>query len=84
MATETNRTGLSTFGRAFWRATLDRAVKTAAQVPLTTWVAGDVVMNVFSMDWTKVAGLALGGFIVSVLTSIASAPVGPVDSPSTI
>lgn len=74
----------STFGRAFWRAALDRAIKTAAQVPLTTWVAGDVVMDVFQMDWSKVAGLALGGFLVSILTSISSAPIGPVDSPSTI
>jgi hypothetical protein len=72
------------YHRAFWVEALERAVKTAAQVPLTVWVAGDVVMDVFQTDWSQVAGLALGGFLFSILTSIVSAPVGPQGTPSTV
>ncbi len=72
------------YHRGFWVEAFERATKTAAQVPLTTWVAGDVVMNALEMDWTKVLGLAFGGFIFSILTSVASANVGPSDTPSVV
>lgn len=68
----------------FWAETFERAVKTAIQMPLGAWVGGDMVMNVFEMDWSKVLGLAITGFILSVATSIVSAPVGPTDTPSTV
>lgn len=80
----TDVTGSSVFGRAFWRAALDRAVKTAAQAVVGLWAIGDGVFDAFQMDGAKAVGVALGGFALSVVTSIASAPVGPVDSPSTI
>ena len=63
---------------AFWKATAERALKTAAQAPLTAWLVGDVALSAWSVDWKDAAGLALGGALVSVLTSVASAPVnGP-------
>ena len=70
--------------RVFWVCAFERAIKTAAQVPLTTWVAGDVVMDALDMDWSKVLGLSVGGFLFSILTSIASANIGPSDTPSVV
>ena len=72
---------LSTYGRNFWRQALERAVKTAAQA-----VAGgfllDQPFNLFQLDAGRAAGVALGGFLLSVITSIATAPIGPGDNPS--
>jgi r1t holin len=82
--TESTRTGYSTFGRAFWRATIDRALKTAAQALIGVWGLGDGVFDILQVDVKGAIGLAVGGFVLSVLTSIVSAPIGPVDSPSMI
>lgn len=73
----------------FWRETLERAVKTAAQVPLTTWGVGEAgasmgLIDSFGLDWIGVASLALGGAIVSVLTSLATLEIGEKQSPSAI
>ncbi len=59
---------------AFWKATGERAVKTAAQVVLT--LVGADLVNAFSLPWTEVAGVGLGAALVSVLTSLASSQVG--------
>lgn len=68
----------------FLREALERAIKSAAQAPLTIWVVGDVALNAFEMDWNLGLGVAAGGFVLSLLTSIASIPVGASDSPSAI
>lgn len=58
----------------FWKAAIERAVKSAAQGVLWTWVVGDKIASLMTFDW-EVAGWAAGGmFLFSVLTSIASAP----------
>lgn len=57
---------------AFWRAAVDRAVRTAAQAALLT-IGADLV-NVVQVDWAGVAGFAGGGFVLSVLTSLAATP----------
>lgn len=63
---------------AFWKAATERAVKTAAQAPLTAWLVGDVAINALEIDWKTAGGLAAGGAIVSLLTSLASLGVnGP-------
>jgi hypothetical protein len=66
------------FDKAFWIATLERALKTAAQFGLfalgtTVWTdVGDVVST------SKAVGVSvLFGAAMSVLTSIASSQVGP-------
>lgn len=61
------------WSRKFWRATGERALKTAAQVVVA--FAGADVVNAFSVDYGRAAGLALGAAGLSVLTSIMSAPV---------
>lgn len=61
---------------AFWKAALERAVKTAAQAPLTAWLVGDAALNAFELDWETAGGLAAGGAVVSLLTSLASLTTG--------
>lgn len=74
---------MSNYGRparlaSYYSFTLDaleRAVKTAAQTAVVT--LGAEALDVFSVDWLQVAGMAAGGAVLSVLTSVASAPLGP-------
>ena len=68
------------FTKAFWLAALERAVKTAAQSALL--VLGAEQINALNADWADVAGFALGGAVLSVLTSVASNSVGGHDGPS--
>jgi hypothetical protein len=65
--------------QSFWKAAAERALRTVAQVLLTTWVAKDA-LNVLEIDWLQSFGLAGGAALVSVLMSLA--PVGPGGSPS--
>lgn len=51
------------------RNLLDRATKTAAQAAVLA-IGADAV-NILTVDWSDVAGLAGGGFILSALTSVA-------------
>ena len=74
--------------RTFWTATAERAVKTLAQALLAALTvgqaAGAVGVDVLSVDWATAASLAVGAALLSVLTSVASGPVGPADSPSLV
>lgn len=68
--------------RLFWRETVERAVKTAAQ-SATAAIGQDVLgFDVFAADWSNVAGFAAGGFVLSIITSIGSRNLGPVKSSS--
>lgn len=71
-----------TYGRNFWRQAAERAVKTAAQA-IGLVLVGDGV-NVLTLDWRVVVGSALTGFVLSVVTSVATAPVGEPDDPSAV
>lgn len=53
----------------FWKAAIERAVKSAAQVAILT--IGADSFNVVTMDWAEVAGFSGGGLVLSLLTSIA-------------
>jgi hypothetical protein len=68
----------------FWREALERAVKTAAQFVIGAWGIGDGIFNALEMDWSLAAGAALGGAVLSILTSLASLSIGAEDSPSGI
>jgi hypothetical protein len=56
----------------FWRAALERAIKSTAQF-VALAITGDVVFNVFVADWGNLAGVAGGAFVISILTSLGSA-----------
>lgn len=62
------------FTRAFWLETLDRAVKSAAQAVILFWGAGEL-FDVFTVEWQNTLGFFLGGALLSVLTSVASAGI---------
>jgi hypothetical protein len=64
------------FTRAFLVASLERAVKTAAQSALLVFGADQI--NALHANWVDVGGFAAGGFVLSLLTSIASSGVGGV------
>jgi Putative lactococcus lactis phage r1t holin len=69
----------------FWKAAGERAIKSAAQGALLMLAMSDSgVLNLFDLDVGPVVGGALGGALLSLLTSIASAalPIGPDNSPS--
>lgn len=73
---------LRTYGRNFWRQAAERALKTAAQA-IGLVLVGDGA-NVLSLDWGVVVSSALTGFVLSIVTSIATAPAGPADDPSMV
>jgi hypothetical protein len=60
------------FTLTFWKATAERAVKTAAEVVLAVYFVGDVALNALEADWLNMGGIALGGAVGSVLFSLAS------------
>lgn len=55
--------------RNFWKATAERGISTAAQSALLVFGADQV--NVIHADWPVIAGFAAGGFVLTVLKSLA-------------
>jgi hypothetical protein len=71
----------TTYGRRFWRDASERALKTAAQAAVLAGAA--LATNVLDLNtWTALFSAAAGGAVLSLFTSIASAPVGEPDSAS--
>jgi hypothetical protein len=70
------------FTRAFWKNVVERAVKTGAQFVLVG--VGGNLTDVWSVDWRVVAGAAGAGVFLSVVSSLASVPFGPSQSPSVV
>lgn len=66
----------------FWKQAAERAIKTAAQAALAFFVVGETAFD--QIQWQVVAGGAAVAAIASILTSLASAPFGPEDSPSVV
>lgn len=58
---------------SFWKATAERAIKSAAQGILWTWAVGDEVASLLAFNWETAAYAAGGMAVFSVLTSIVSA-----------
>jgi hypothetical protein len=67
----------------FWRGALERAVKTFAQtlIALITAVEG---FDLFSAEWPEILAAAGTAAVLSILTSIASLPVGEPNSASAL
>ena len=63
------------FDLFFWRDSAERATKTAAQAVLLAIGAAEG-FNLFALDWRNIAGVAIGGFVLSILTSLVSSPFG--------
>jgi hypothetical protein len=67
--------------KVFWRDTFERAIKTAVQSVLLA-IAGATGADLFTLDWQTIGIAALGGAVLSVITSVGSLPFGPAGSPS--
>lgn len=70
------------FTRTFWNRTSELAVRSAAQSALLA--IGADTLDAFTLDWVNVAGFALGGACLSVLTSLAGSLVGDPDRPTVV
>lgn len=68
------------FDKRFWIATLERAVKTAAQAGVI--YIGAAQVSAWNFDWLGLLGYAIMGFVLSVLTSLVSANFGKNPGPS--
>lgn len=60
---------------AFWTGAVDRALKSFAQALLLLWGA-DQGFNILSVNIPSAFGIAAGAAVLSLLTSLASAPSG--------
>lgn len=60
--------------KRFAADTCERAVKTVAQTAVALLGAGAI--NVLELDWVSLCSVSAGAGLVSVLTSIASRPIG--------
>lgn len=58
----------------FWAAAAERALKTFAQTIVA--LIGANLVSVTDLDWAQFIGIGGTAAIVSVLTSVASAPLG--------
>lgn len=74
-----------TYGRSFWRQAWERALKTAAQTAVLAIGADatNYLPGVVNRPGILLGALG-GGFLLSVLTSVATAPVGPEGTPSAV
>lgn len=59
----------------FWKDAVERSIKTGAQTILSIVVVGDGILNAFTLDYSQIAGVGIGGVMFSLLTSIASSAV---------
>ena len=62
------------FSKEFWAATLERAIKTAAQAALASGILQ--VANVWDIDWVQFGWFVLAATVGSVLMSMSSVAVG--------
>ena len=67
----------------FWKATAERALKSAAQGALL-YFGADQLFDAWHANWGAAGGIALGAAVLSALTSIVSAQVGDSSSPSLV
>jgi hypothetical protein len=63
----------------FWMQTAERALKTLAQVLVVVLLAKLTAsggVDIAAIDWPTAFGLAIGAAVLSVVTSVASDPIG--------
>lgn len=72
------------FSKTWLFDALERAAKTAAQFVLVALGQDVGGIDLFAVDFENLAGLALGGAVVSLLTSVVSAPVGGNETASVV
>lgn len=68
--------------KPFWKDALERAVKTAAQTAVA--LIGTGAVGIIDVDWANIASVSGVAALVSLLTSVASGPIGEPDTPSVV
>lgn len=68
--------------KSFWKQTSERAIKTFAQA-LAAFISIDVI-GILDVNWTLGFSTAALAALLSVLTSVGSAGIGPESSPSAV
>ena len=63
----------------FWKATAERALKTAAQAAIALFAAGVTILDI---DWGQGFAVVATATLLSVLSSVASNNFGPFEGPS--
>lgn len=73
------------YNKTFWVKATERAVKSAAQAIVGALALSDTgFVNAFSLDYKLAAGVAVGGAVLSYLTSLLTAGVGESNDPSVV
>lgn len=74
------------FTKSFWLDTFERALSTGAQSVLLVYGLSEDVFNVITFDASlqTLATAAVGGFLLTVVKSVAAAQIGNKDSASFI
>lgn len=67
------------FSGGFWKATGERAVRSAAGAILTV-VTGNT-FDLWELDWKQLGGMALGAALVSVLMAVSTAKITGENTP---
>ena len=57
----------------FWKDATERGIKTGIQAVLL-YLGASGLFDAVSADWAQAGSFALGGFILSIFTSIVSSP----------
>ncbi|MDQ8047094.1 MAG: holin [Patulibacter sp.] len=69
-------------GRNFWKQALERAAKSVAQALVI--VFGAASFSPWTADWKAASGIAGAAFLLSLVSSIATAGVGEPNDPSAV
>jgi hypothetical protein len=68
------------WSKAWWKATVERMVSTAAQFALAAWGGG--TLPDVSLPWWTVPAAAMAGAALTLLKCLAASATGRFDSPS--
>lgn len=71
------------FTSSFWLSALERLIKTGCQSLLAILTIGPA-LDIAHVNWQNALGVAGGAAFLSLLTSLASLPIGPQGSPSLV
>lgn len=71
------------FTRTFWAKATERAAKTAAQA-VALAIGSAASFDAVHADWEYLGSMALGGAVLSYLTSIITSGAGPDEDPSAV
>lgn len=69
------------WSKTFWKGAGERALKTLLQTLIVT--GGADQFNLLTLDWKAVFSIAASAAVLSLITSVISAPLGPASTEGT-